>query len=475
MSFSVGLMSSWATRSPTYVSKLGLRVLAYLANTKEKRLNLVPVEDAGLEVYTDASFAPYSERSISGIVVQLAGRCVFWKSRRQNLVSLSTAECELIAACEGWLLAQSMQALATELSVHSDITLRVDNVAALILAEGGGSQRTRHLRVRAHFLKEMIDNCQLSVAHCPGEVQIADLLTKALPAPRLEALNGLLGVIPPASLDSAIQSVTVASRAFRSVDPSEGQGMILVMALLMLQLQPASSQSEEEQDPVDLDLYLVAVMMACSVLFVWEVGKHCFRQCRRENDVRVASVQPSEESERRSRRREAVRRAIEREAIEGAVTDTGGARESAASPTVSASNPQASSHVHVHMPPPTTFQQVSQETTAQPPPSRSTWTLTRPPTPPIPDPPPPPPETRGSTEGLRRSRNSREIGVQTEGPQGLSNMQLCEIELITSSARTPGVLHIFPDCHALRMVQSTHRRTFCRYCLMNLRQRGYNG
>ena len=152
-------MSSWVTKSPSFVTKLGLRILAYLANTKMIRLNLIPTDRQGLDVFTDASFAPYSERSISGIVVQLFGQCVFWKSKRQSIVSLSTAESELIAACEGTVLAQSVQALAAELlDAEIEVTLRVDNVAAITLVEGGGSHRTRHLRVRANFLKEMIDD-----------------------------------------------------------------------------------------------------------------------------------------------------------------------------------------------------------------------------------------------------------------------------------------------------------------------------
>ena len=65
IAFSVGLMSSWATRSPAYVTKIGLRILAYLANTKTMRLSLVPSEGLELDVFTDASFAPYSERTIS--------------------------------------------------------------------------------------------------------------------------------------------------------------------------------------------------------------------------------------------------------------------------------------------------------------------------------------------------------------------------------------------------------------------------
>ena len=478
--FCVGLMSSWASRAPQFVKKVGLRVLAYLANTKTLRLTLVPdKDDLELQVFTDASFAPYGERSISGITVQLGNQSVFWKSRRQSLVSLSTAECELIAACEGVVLAQSVQALAEELySIGLKVTLRVDNVAAITLAEGGGSQRTRHLRVRASFLKEMIEKKTLQVRHCPGEQQLADALTKALPAPRLEYLNQLLGIAVPDDDDPSVQAVAAASRCFRNIDcTQEGQGLVLVMALLMMQVQPANSQEEEEREPVDLDLYVVAVMMAFSVLFVWELGKHCLRQCLQSSEVRVAAVRSTEDEDRRQRRQETIRRALERE------TDEGLRRRQERSGVEAEGEPSAPSgkqatpppQVHVHVSTPSTAEVTSQSISSSSSSShRPTWTLVRPPTPPIPVPPPlPPRETEDRSR--RNQQGSREIGVQTDGPQGLPDSQLCEIEVITSSARTPGVLHLFPDCHVLRTVSSTHRRTFCRYCLMTLRQRGMRG
>ena len=472
IAFGVGLMSSWTTKAPAFVTKVGLRILAYLANTRSMRLSLTPDDTDELQVFTDASFAPYGERSISGITVQLSGRCVFWKSRRQSLVSLSTAECELIAACEGVVLAQSVQALASEVSgEHLNITLRVDNTAAITLAEGGGSQRTRHLRMRASFLTEMIENGQLSVKHCPGEVQLADILTKALPAPRLEHLNGMIGIGIPELNDPSIQTVAAASRSFRSLETSpEGQGMILVLALLMSQLQPASSQEEEDNDHVDLDLYVIVVMMACSILFIWELGKHCLRQCIRQpgTEFQVAAVRSAEVEARRSRRQEAIRRAIERETGDSGVPE--GTIEGAHTPSLLPSNPPASQQVTVNVSTPPTADPASSPSQQRP-----TWTLVRPPTPPIPDPPPPPPDTQDRGTSVRNRgtfQGSREVGVQTDGPPGLSDVQLCELEMITSSARTPGVMHLFPDCHVLRTVPNTNRRTFCRYCLMTLRQRG---
>ena len=404
---------------------------------------------------------------------------VFWKSRRQTLVSLSTAECELIAACEGVVLAQSVQALAEELLGETlGLVLRVDNVAAIILAEGGGSQRTRHLRVRANFLKEMIENNSLQVRHCPGELQLADALTKALPAPRLEHLNRLLGISVP-SLDApSVQAIAATSRTFGNLEvASEGQGLILVI-LLMMQLQPAASQEDEERDPIDIDLYIVAVMMACSVLFVWELGKHCLRQCTRDTEAQVASLRPTEEESRRSRRQETIRRALEREAGEGLRPRRGsqGTHDDDEDlPVATSGGAPASSQVHVHVTTPPVSETRASEASSSSRQSRlhqPTWTLVRPPTPPIPEPPPYPP---GETEGVQGRvivQRSREIGVQTDGPQGLSDVQLCEMEVITSSARTPGVIHLFPECHVLRTVSNTHRRTFCRYCLMTLRQRG---
>eukprot|EP00439_Symbiodinium_sp_Y106_P021951 s8421_g2.t1 len=263
--YSVGLMSSWATRSPSFVIKIGLRVLAYLAGTRDMRLSLVPGDTNLLTIYTDASFAPFSERSISGIAVLMCNRCVIWKSRRQTLVSLSTAECELIAAIEGLVLGQSVEALIGELwGFPADKVLYVDNIAAITLAEGGGSQRTRHLRVRACYLREQIDRDQLRVLHCPGEIQLADALTKALPAPRLVNLNGMLGLGQQHNLDPAVQAVMTTSRVFRRIEPSDGQSVLLILALMMTQVIPAASQDDELVEGVNLDLYFVAAMLACT-------------------------------------------------------------------------------------------------------------------------------------------------------------------------------------------------------------------
>ncbi|CAE6948806.1 RE1 [Symbiodinium sp. CCMP2592] len=177
--FCVGLMASWVSRFPAHVTKIGGRVLEYLAATKTHRLNLIPGRPEGLRIFTDASFAPYGSHSISGILLRYDECTVVWKSRRQSLVTLSTAESELCAGCEGVTLSQSLEALIVELDGSMGVkNLMVDNIAAITLAEGGGSVRTRHLRVRAAFIHDMRKRQELAVSHCPGDEQLADCLTK---------------------------------------------------------------------------------------------------------------------------------------------------------------------------------------------------------------------------------------------------------------------------------------------------------
>ena len=142
----VGLMSSWVTRAPALVHKFGLRILEFLKYTKDQFLSMTPVESApcGIVIYTDASFSPYGGHSVSGILIQFRGRNVLWKSKRQSIVCLSTAESELVAACEGTVLGQSTSSLIAEVvDFLEPMQLLVANLAAVVIAEGGGSGRTR--------------------------------------------------------------------------------------------------------------------------------------------------------------------------------------------------------------------------------------------------------------------------------------------------------------------------------------------
>ena len=478
LAYMVALMGSWTVRAPRQVRKIGLRLLEYVGATQDHKLSLIPHRDCynGIVIFSDASFAPYGSQSVTGVLVTYKGRAMLWKGKRQSLISLSTAESELIAGCEGVVLGQSAEALLGDLTEGLDIKrLRVDNLAAIVIAEGGGSQRTRHLRVRANFIKDLIDRNELIVEHCAGDIQLADILTKVLPGVRHEYLAGLIGLGPQVSDVQtsfvgveAVQASVVEAEATQPSPVSVYRAAnALVLLILLQQVLECRSEDDdfEEQEPVNFDLYVMLLLMTFSVLFIWESGKYCISRVSRNSqgdDPLVRMIRDDSEDHRlkRERRQEAVRRVIERES-EGIRRRLSHDVDEGQAPVVNV-----------------------QVTTSVPASSSSD---------PLPPPPPPyPPSSResGGSSGLglalfeergassvegysgSSSGTRKDCATQTDGPQGLTFEQMCGLEMITTTSKTPGALHIFPECHALRNVTSTNRRSVCKYCIQSLRQRG---
>ena len=175
------VLASLSTRAPARAIRIAERTLAYVQRTKSAALT-AEADDSGLVAYSDASFAPEGERSHTGWVVFLHGLPVCWRSARQPFVTLSTAESELVAALDAVVALQSTEAMLSDLAVVGlSKTLRVDSQSALAIAIGQGSWRTRHLRVRASYLREQYEAGHIVPEYVPGAEQAADLLTKAMP------------------------------------------------------------------------------------------------------------------------------------------------------------------------------------------------------------------------------------------------------------------------------------------------------
>ena len=132
---------------------------------------------------SDASFAPKGGKSQSCFLVLWHGDPVFLKTMMQTFVTLSVAECELVAACDGWVAVQSVSVVVEELREFVVTkSLHVDNAAAISIGESSNNIhcRTRHLRVRSAAMHEAVEQKWLHLLKVPGRRQLADVGTKAL-------------------------------------------------------------------------------------------------------------------------------------------------------------------------------------------------------------------------------------------------------------------------------------------------------
>ncbi|GJS69999.1 zinc finger, CCHC-type containing protein [Tanacetum coccineum] len=74
------------------------------------------------------------------------------------------------------------------------ITLKVDNVSAIALVRNPVFHgRSKHIDIRYHFIRECVENWHINVEHVRGELQRADILTKALPRLKFVTMRQMLG------------------------------------------------------------------------------------------------------------------------------------------------------------------------------------------------------------------------------------------------------------------------------------------
>lgn len=174
------------------------RIFRYLKGTCDIGIVYGSAHQKELTAYSDADFAGdvTTRKSTSGAVCLFMGGPVSWLSRRQKSIALSTTEAEIIAASEASKEVIWLTRLFTEIAELASVpTLLVDNMSAIKLVKNPVfHKRTKHIEVRHYFIREKVDEGQLTVEHVPSELQLADILTKPLYREKFTQLRDLLGI-----------------------------------------------------------------------------------------------------------------------------------------------------------------------------------------------------------------------------------------------------------------------------------------
>ena len=175
------------------------RLLRYVRGTVDLGLGLHRSSSAELVVYTDADWAgcPDTRRSTSGYAVFLGGNLVSWSSKRQPVVSRSSAEAEYRAVVNGVAEAAWLRQLLGELrSLLTKTTLvYCDNVSAVYLSTNPVQhQRTKHVEIDLHFVRDRVAIDDVQVIHVPTTSQLADIFTKGLPSSTFSEFRSSLNV-----------------------------------------------------------------------------------------------------------------------------------------------------------------------------------------------------------------------------------------------------------------------------------------
>ncbi|XP_065871845.1 uncharacterized mitochondrial protein AtMg00810-like [Euphorbia lathyris] len=178
------------------------RILRYVKGTLDYGLHLTASSLDSLVSYTDADWGgcPDTRRSTSGYCVFLGDNLISWSAKRQPTLSHSSAEAEYrgvanVVSETCWI---RNLLLELHLPIRKSTFVYCDNVSVVYLSGNPVQhQRTKHIEMDIHFVREKVSRGEVRVLHVPSRHQIADIFTKGLPQILFEDFRSSLNVHPP--------------------------------------------------------------------------------------------------------------------------------------------------------------------------------------------------------------------------------------------------------------------------------------
>ncbi|CAM9816285.1 unnamed protein product [Chrysoparadoxa australica] len=157
------------------------RALQYVSGTTDLGLTYSRKGELQLEAFVDSDYAgDVNGRSTTGYVIMFGGAAVSWKSKLQPSVSLSSSEAEYRALSECGAEVTHLHQVGLDIGLRLEQTpIFEDNTGAISLTEKWSSgTRTKHVDVRYHHAREMVEEKVVDVRYIKSEEHPADILTK---------------------------------------------------------------------------------------------------------------------------------------------------------------------------------------------------------------------------------------------------------------------------------------------------------
>ena len=176
-------------------------ILRYILNTVDIGLVFQQDKQDGQCVvgYCDSDYAGDLDkrRSTTGYVFTFAKAPVSWKSTLQSTVALSTTEAEYMAVTEAVKEAIWLQGLLGELGMEQKhIKVHCDSQSAIHLAKNQVYHaRTKHIDVRYHFVREILEEGGVIIQKIRTTENPADMMTKVVTAVKFKHCLDLVNIV----------------------------------------------------------------------------------------------------------------------------------------------------------------------------------------------------------------------------------------------------------------------------------------
>jgi len=190
IAYAVNVLARFMAKPTKALITAAKRAFRYLRGTPSRGIHF-PVNYTGpfgkhvLYAYADASDSDckITARSTGGHILFVNGAPIAWKSGRQPLVTLSSAESEYVQATSACTEIIYVRSLLERAGIPQAATILYDdNQAAIEMSKKPcHRQRSKHIRRRFHFVRDCCLDGTVKLIHVRSEWNAADAFTKPLP------------------------------------------------------------------------------------------------------------------------------------------------------------------------------------------------------------------------------------------------------------------------------------------------------
>ncbi|KAJ0469227.1 putative RNA-directed DNA polymerase [Helianthus annuus] len=199
IAYSVNILSQFVSDPRKEHMEAVTRILRYLKATPGQGIYIPKHDGFQLVAYCDADWLGCltTRRSRTGYILILGGSPVSWKTKKQSVVSRSSAEAEYRAMAATVSEVLWLRWLLQDFNVHiaGPTPMFCDNQVARHIANNPVfHERTKHVEMDCYFVRERVISQEIQPVHVDSKLQLADLLTKPLGAQQLQFLLNKLGI-----------------------------------------------------------------------------------------------------------------------------------------------------------------------------------------------------------------------------------------------------------------------------------------
>ncbi|KAJ0795409.1 putative RNA-directed DNA polymerase [Helianthus annuus] len=199
--YAVSKISRFMERPKRSHWEAGKRILRYIQGTLNDGIIYSKGSQGKLIGFSDSDYAGNVDdsKSTSGYVFHLGSGAIAWQSKKQKVVALSSTEAEYIALSMAGCQALWLKGILNDLLYNMDCPpiILCDNKSTISLAKDPVYHgKSKHIRVKYHFIRELIRKDEVEICYCSTKDQVADIFTKALQPKDFHHFKELLHVAP---------------------------------------------------------------------------------------------------------------------------------------------------------------------------------------------------------------------------------------------------------------------------------------